>query len=121
MPFSNTDDGLPIRSHAAIGVSQAAGRGRLRTNCQRFCPGFLPIQTLILKIGKKDCVIVNEIRAAPIFVRAGARVECLRDRVSCFSIQRIANDSDASAFIGTALEPVHLAIRKAKFAETNAR
>jgi len=104
MVLLHADDALPLKIHDPIRVAQRP----LRRDRFRLSTRNLPVQPLILEIGKVDHTLVDEKSAASVLVDARARVESGRDDVRDHALRRATHDGRPPSLLRAPLTPIDI-------------
>src|SRR6185369_12175218 len=100
--FTNAEHQIAAPIDHTVGVTQLLTRSyRLRN-----LPLRLPVELLILKVGKIDHAIINDVSSTTVLVHRCPGIESRRRDVVDIPVGRSAHDDAAAAFGRTALYPI---------------
>jgi hypothetical protein len=120
VPFTHTYDRSSAGSNTSVGISQTSRLRRLWSDGTRSHPRIDAVEALILEVREKDGVVQEEICATSIFMDPGPRVVIARQEVHGRTCRGRSHDDDAAGLIGTALQPIQIAVGKLELAEPDA-
>ena len=118
MPFADADQERPVRRHPTVRVPDTPPG--VRRDRRRRAAGFLAIEPLIGEVRGEDDASMHHVRAAPVLVHGGARVEAFGRDVRRLGTGIAANHDRSPSLRGAAFHPVGRSLFDRHVTQSNA-